>query len=211
MPTPRSFRALTPRTLALGAGLAALTLAAATPAAAQYRDQYRPPVQAYASYGSYGQSYGRADTRVVVTYGQPSPYDYGYSYPRTGAAGAVYEGETRVYAATGAAATGRGSYGYDDYGYGGGYYQSPRPHDGYAYRYRQRHDSYGRGHDRDYDRGGRYGYSRYQGYRDEYGYQDDRPRSDHRRDRYDDRYDRRDRRYDRRRDCDCSDVYMYDR
>lgn len=203
MSTPRSFYALTPRTLALGAGLAALMLAAAAPAAAQYRD-HRPPAQAYASYGSYGQSYGRADSRVVVTYGQPSPYDYGYSYPRTGAAGAVYEGETRVYAATGAAATGQDGYGY----YGDTYYQPPRAHDGYAYRYRQRHDSYGRTHDRGYDRGGRYGYSGYQGYRDEYGYQDDRPRSAPRRDRYD---DRRDRRYDRHRDCDCSDVYMYDR
>jgi len=208
MSTPRSFHRLP-----LVAGLAALTLAAAaTPATAQYRDHYRPPAQAYGSYG-YSQSYGRADTRVIVTYGQPSPYDYGYSYPRTGAAGAVYEGETRVYAATGAAATGRDGYGYDDYGYGGGYYQPPRPHDRYAWRYRQRHDSYGRGYDRGYDRGGRYGYSRYQGYRDDYGYQDDRPRSDHRRDRdrYDDRHDRRDRRDDRRRDCDCSDVYMYDR
>lgn len=208
MSTSRSFRALTPRALALGAGLAALTLAAATPVAAQYRD-HRPPAQAYTSYGSYGQSYSRADSRVVVTYGQPSPYDYGYSYPRTGAAGAVYEGETRVYAATGAAATGRDGYGYGYYS--DSYYQPPRPHDGYAYRYRQRHDSYGRDYHRGYDRGGRYGYSRYQGYRDEYGYQDDRPRSDHRRDHYDDRYDRRDRRYDRRRDCDCSDVYMYDR
>lgn len=201
MSTLRSLRVLTPRTLAVGVGLAVLTLAAATPAAAQYRT-YGPPAPAYASYGSYGQTYGRADTRVVVTYGQPSPYDYGYSYPRTGAAGAVYEGETRVYAATGAAATGQDGYGY----YGGSYYQPPRPHDGYAYRYRQRHERYGRDHDRGYDRGGRYGYSRYQGYRDEYGYQDDRPRSDHRRD-----HDRRDRRYDRRRDCDCSDVYMYDR
>jgi hypothetical protein len=199
MSTPRFFRPLT-----LGAGLAALTLAAAAPAAAQYRD-HRPPAQAYGSYSSYGygQSYGRADTRVVVTYGQPSPYDYGYSYPRTGAAGAVYEGETRVYAATGAAATGRDGYGY----YGDTYYQPPRRHDRYAWRDRRRHDSYGRGDDRGYDRGGRYGYSRYQGYRDEYGYQDDRPRSDHRRDHY----DRQDRRYDRRRDCDCSDVYMYDR
>lgn len=193
MSTSRSFRALT-----LGAGLAALTLASAAPAAAQYRDHYRPPAQAYGSYSSYGygQTYGRADSRVVVTYGQPSPYDYGYSYPRTGAAAAVYEGETRVYAATGAAATGRDGYGY----YGSGYDQPPRPHDGYAYRYRQRHDSYGRSYDRGYDRGGRYGYSRDQGYRDEYGYQDDRPRTDHRRDRY-----------ERRRDCDCSDVYMYDR
>ena len=200
MSTPRSFRAL-----ALGAGLAALTLAAAAPAAAQYRD-YRPPAPGYASYGSYGQTYGRADTRVVVTYGQPSPYDYGYSYPRTGAATAVYEGETRVYAATGAAATGRAGYGY--YGgsyYGGSYYQPPRQHDRYAWRDRQRHDRYGDRHDRGYDRGGRYGYSRYQGYRDEYGYQDDRPRPAYRRDRYDDR------RYDRRRGCDCPDVYMYDR
>ena len=101
MSTLRSLRVLTPRTLAVGVGLAVLTLAAATPAAAQYRT-YGPPAPAYASYGSYGQTYGRADTRVVVTYGQPSPYDYGYSYPRTGAAGAVYEGETRVYAAAGA-------------------------------------------------------------------------------------------------------------
>lgn len=193
MSTSRTVRALT-----LGAGLAALTLTAATPAAAQYRDPYRdhrPPAQAY----------GYSDSRVVVTYGQPTAYDYGYSYQRTGVAAAV--GETRVYAATGAAATGRGGYGHDAHGYSGAsYYQPPRPHDRYAYRYRQRHDS----HDRTYDRGGRYGYSGYQGYRDEHGYQDDRPRSARRDDRSDTRYARPGR-YERRRDCDCSDVYMYDR
>lgn len=203
MSTPRSLLTLTPGTLAWGAVLAALALAAATPAAAQYRGSYHPPAPAYAPHGSYGQAWGRADSRVVVTWGQPSPYDYGYSYPRTGAAGAVYEGETRVYAATGAAATGRDGYG--DYGdYGDRHYQPPRPHDGFSYRYRQRHDAYGRGYGR--DRGGRYGYSADQGYRDEYGYQDDRPRGV--RSRRSDRYEYRE---VRRRGCDCADVYLYDR
>lgn len=206
MSTSRPVRAPTPGTLTLGIGLAALMLAAAAPAAAQYRGSYHPPAPTYAPHGSYGQAWGRADSRVVVTYGQPSPYDYGYSYGRAGVGAAVYEGETRVYAATGAAATGRDGYGYAGYGYGGGYYQPPRPHDGYDYRYRQRHDSYGRTHDRGYDRGGRYGYSPYQGYRDEYGYQDDRPRSV--RARRSDRYEVRE---VRRRGCDCADVYMYDR
>ncbi len=188
------------RALTLGIGLAALTLAAATPAAAQYRGSYHPPAPAYAPHGSYGQAWGRADSRVVVTYGQPSPYDYGYSYGRAGVGTVVPEGETRVYAATGAAATGRDGYGYGHYG--DRHYQPPRAHDGFAYRYRQRHDGYDRG----YDRGGRYGYSPYQGYRDEYGYQDDRPRTVRSR-----RSDRHEVREVRRRDCDCADVYMYDR
>ena len=206
MSTSRSFRALTPGTLVWGAGLAALALAAATPAAAQYRGSYHPPAPAYAPHGSYGQAWGRADSRVVVTYGQPSPYEYGYSYGRAGVETVIREGGTRVYAATGVAATGRD--GHDPYGdyYGDRQYQPPRPHDGFSYRYRQRHDGYGRGYDRGYDRGGRYGYSPYQGYRDEYGYQDDRPRSG--RARRSDRYEYRE---VRRRDCDCADVYLYDR
>jgi len=67
------------------------------------------------------------------------------------------------------------------------------------------------GHTGRYAHGGRhgYGYGRYeprphQGYRDVWGYNDDRPPSARGWSR-----DRRDRRYDR--DCGCGDVYLYDR
>ncbi len=207
--------------LRLACGLAALTtaVALAAPTLAQtwggdaYGRGYSSYSQGSYSQNSYSRGYARSEGRVMITYEAPSPYDYGYSYGRAGVSGPVYEGETRVYAATGAAATGRSGYGYD-YGYGydhGGrgevWYQPPRQPDRYAWRYRQRHDGYGDRHDRSYDRGGRYGYSVYQGYRDEYGYQDDRPRPARHRG-----YERREDRYDRRRhDCGCADVYLYDR
>ena len=208
--------------LHLACGLAALTacaaLAAPTLAQTWGGDAYGQGYSRSYSQNSYSQSrysqgYARSEGRVVIAYDAPSPYDYGYSYGRSGVSGPVYEGETRVYAATGAAATGRSGYGYDDrYGYDHGgrgevWYQPPRQHDRYAWRDRQRHDGYGDRYDRGYDRGGRYGYSVYQGYRDEYGYQDDRPRSARHRG-----YERRDDRYHRRRhDCGCADVYLYDR
>ena len=75
---------------------------------------------------------------------------------------------------------------------------------------------YGQGYNHDYGRsryghgyGGGYGHRRYDppsqsGYRDEWGYNDDRPPSAR---RWSD--DRRSQRRDR--DCGCSDVYFYDR
>lgn len=60
------------------------------------------------------------------------------------------------------------------------------------------------------DRGGRYGYSvrhdeeRPRGYRDRWGYNDDRPPAARRHDHGEARYRRRD-------DCDCRDLYLYDR
>ena len=95
------------------------------------------------------------------------------------------------------------------YGYGGvGYpYAQTRS---YSYGYAQPYHGYSQyGYA---DRGGRYGYSRNvrhdqrrPGYRDRYGYHDDRPPTRHRAEyRYDNDY-----RYDR--DCYCQDVYLYDR
>jgi hypothetical protein len=86
---------------------------------------------------------------------------------------------------------------YSAYGYGGGRYG--QGHGGYGYG--RDHGRYG--HDRGYSR--RSSGSRV-GYRDEWGYQDDRPPStlSRRRDRYGYGYG-----YER--DCGCGDVYLYDR
>jgi len=130
---------------------------------------------------------GGATSTAAQTWGQPVYIPAPAIAPYGGGA----------YAATGRLATGYGAY---------GYYVAPS----------QRHYGYGYGA---YDRGGRYGWSdpyghgygyrqgyryprydsgRRAGYRDWYGYNDDRPPS---------RY--RDRGYDR--DCDCRDLYLYDR
>lgn len=80
------------------------------------------------------------------------------------------------------------------------------------YAYYGGHPAYGGAYPYDWrrhDRGGRYGYSvrheeRRSGYRDRWGYNDDRPPTSR---RYGD-----DRPYaDYRSDCDCRDVYLYDR
>lgn len=94
------------------------------------------------------------------------------------------------------------------YGYGGVGYPYARTRS-YSYTYSQPTHGYGQ---YGYDRGGRYGYSRsfshdqrQPGYRDRYGYHDDRPPVRHRAQyRYGNDY-----RYDR--DCYCQDVYLYDR
>lgn len=134
---------------------------------------------------TYGQGYYGGG---YVRYGQGYGSQYGYGGPS--------EMDPRAYAATGAYADGySGGHG-AGYAYGG--YQGP----------------YGYGHGRyGYDRGGRYGYSyprydsgRRPGYRDWYGYNDDRPPSGgygYSSRRYDDGYGRR--------ECGCSDVYLYDR
>ena len=91
----------------------------------------------------------------------------------------------------------------EPYSHGDGYgqrYSGGR----HGYGYDQGHGRYG--HDRGYSR---YGHGRYDppsrpGYRDEWGYNDDRPPSAR---RWSD--DRRSQRHDR--DCGCGDVYLYDR
>lgn len=97
------------------------------------------------------------------------------------------------------------SYGYSGVGY------PYAPVQTYAYG---GHPAYGGAYPydwRSHDRGGRYGYSerryddRRSGYRDRWGYDDDRPPTAPRHGYGDDR------RYRDHRDCDCRDVYLYDR
>jgi hypothetical protein len=152
-----------------------------------------------------------AGAASAQTWGQPV-YLNAWGRPIGGTP--LSEVETRSYVQTG-----RWADGYADrpvvhvpgsaYGYGYGYGHAPRPGYGYGYGHAPR-PGYG------YDRGqGRYGHavrhgrSRYDppsrsGYRDEWGYNDDRPPSAQRGPN-----DRRARRHDR--DCACGDVYLYDR
>lgn len=136
-----------------------------------------------------------ASAASAQTYGQPV-YLNAYGRPIGGTP--LSEVETRSYVGTGYWADG-----YSDRpqvyvavpGYGRGYGSH----------------SYGRGygddrHGRSYDRHprGRYEAPSQSGYRDEWGYNDDRPPSSR---RWSD--DARDRRHER--DCGCLDVYLYDR
>ncbi len=133
------------------------------------------------------------------TYGQPV---YLNAYGRPVGGSPLSEVETRSYVETG-----RWADGYSDRpqvyvpapGYGQGY--------GHSYgqsRYSQ--DRYGRGYHHGYSSHGqrRYDPPSRPGYRDEWGYSDDRPPSAR---RWSD--DGRSRRHDR--DCGCGDVYLYDR
>lgn len=135
------------------------------------------------------------------TYGQPV---YLNSYGRPVGGSPLSEVETRSYVETG-----RWADGYSDrptvYVPAPGYGQ-PYGYRGYGYGdYRHGYGRYG------YSSGYGYGYGnrRYDppsrsGYRDEWGYNDDRPPSARR-----GSYDRRTRSHDR--DCGCADVYFYDR
>ena len=140
------------------------------------------------------------------TWGQPVYLD---AWGRPVGGTPLSEVETRSYVGTG-----RWADGYSDRprvyvpapGYGQGYGR------GYSYDQRYGHDR-GYRHDRGYGRRrhghGHYDHRRYDprsqsGYRDEWGYNDDRPPSAR---RWSD--DRRSGRHDR--DCGCGDVYLYDR
>lgn len=133
-----------------------------------------------------------AGAASAQTYGQPV---YLNAYGRPVGGTPLSEVETRSYVATGRWAD--------------GYSERPRvyiPAHGYgqSYGYGYGH-GYGQGHGYSHDRG----YRRYDppsrpGYRDEWGYNDDRPPSARR-----GASDRRGHRHDR--DCGCSDVYLYDR
>ncbi len=187
---------------AMAAAIAALALAGA--AQAQTYGQpysYRAPTTyGQPQYQGQYQGYGR-------NYGHVSGYSYGYA----GVGTPLSEVETRSYVQTGRYADGYSHGSPEQYGYGyryGGY----SPTHGYGHGYQ--------GHSQSYygDRGGRYGYShdrRYRengsrpapGYRDEYGYNDDRPPS------YSGSYRREDRRHDGHDGyrCNCqSDVYYTD-
>lgn len=141
---------------------------------------------------------------AAQTWGQPV---YVSPYGRVVGGAPLSEVETRSYVTTG-----RWADGYSDQayvyvpapaygarsGYGHGY--DGRYDRGYGYRSQHRYgDRYGHGSSH-----GRYGSGPFQGYRDVWGYNDDRHPSARGWSR-----DRRDRRYDR--DCGCGDVYLYDR
>ena len=141
---------------------------------------------------------------AAQTWGQPV---YVSPYGRVVGGAPLSEVETRSYVTTG-----RWADGYSDQayvyvpapaygarsGYGHGY--DGRYDRGYGYRSQHRYgDRYGHGSSH-----GRYESGPYQGYRDVWGYNDDRHPSARGWSR-----DRRDRRYDR--DCGCGDVYLYDR
>ena len=125
-----------------------------------------------------------AGPAAAQTWGQPihvSPHGH------VGGGTPLSELETPSYVATG-----RWADGYSDQAW----VHAPAPVYGPPPRY---------GYDRRYDRRHRYDYGRYEprprsGYRDLWGYNDDRPPSAHGGWR-----DRRDR------DCGCADVYLYDR
>ena len=132
-----------------------------------------------------------ADVAVAQSYapswGQPIYVD-GWGRPVGGTP--LSEVETRSYVDTG-----RWADGYTDQPYVVVPYPGGRP--SYGYGRGPRHRAYGYGHGYQ-----SYGGRPYQGYRDEWGYQDDRPRPGRR------GYVDRGRRYD---DCGCGDVYLYDR
>lgn len=141
-------------------------------------------------------SLAHAGAASAQTYGQPV---YLNAYGRPVGGTPLSEVETRSYVQTG-----RWADGYSDRpqvyvpapGYGIPYATKGHRH-GY---YRNR-----RGHGYDYtSHRGRYERPGRAGYRDEWGYNDDRPPSAR---GWSD--DRRGRRYDR--DCGCGDVYLYDR
>ena len=166
-------------------GAAALLMLAAGAAQAQTAP---PPSRAVWGVAAYGQP----------VYGRPYGYPPGYAGPGT----PLSEIETQAYVRTGENADG-----YAHYGYGG--YPSAWRYDGYGqgYGYSRYREDYAY---RDRDRGHRYGGQRRervrQGYRDEWGYQDDRPPTarGYGRDGYRHRGDH----YD---GCGCPDVYLYDR
>lgn len=137
-----------------------------------------------------------AGSAAAQTWGQPI---YVSPYGRVVGGTPLSEIETRSYVSTGRWADGHSDQAYvyvpapeygQPYGYGRGY--------GYAYGDRHgRYDRYGHGrHDR----------RPHEGYRDVWGYNDDRHPSAR---RHHDRRYRRDYRHDR--DCGCGDVYLYDR
>ena len=126
-----------------------------------------------------------AGTASAQTYGQPL-YLNGYGHPVGGTP--LSEVETRSYVETGRWADGNSDRPYV-------YVPSPGYRQGYG------HGRHGHRHDRGY---GRYGAPSQPGYRDEWGYNDDRPPSAQ-------RWSGEERSRRRDRGCGCSDDYLYDR
>lgn len=133
-----------------------------------------------------------ADAASAQTWGQPV-YLNAYGQPVGGTP--LSEVETRSYVGTG-----RWADGYSDLPR----VYVPAPGYGQAYSHGHGQGRYGHGYSRGYDGHRRYSPPAQAGYRDEWGYSDDRPP---RARRWSD--DRRSHRHDR--DCGCSDVYLYDR
>lgn len=138
---------------------------------------------------------GLAGSASAQTWGQPI-----YVSPYGGPVGGtpLSEVETRSYVNTG-----RWADGYSDQAYV--YVPAPAYRARYGYSQDNRQGRWRSGYGSGYGHGyGRYEQRPHQGYRDVWGYNDDRPPSARGGNR-----DRRDRRSDR--DCGCSDVYLYDR
>ena len=155
---------------------------------------------------------GLAGGAAAQTWGQPI---YVTPWGRVVGGTPLSEVETRSYVTTGRWADGYSDQAYvyvpaPVYGVGYGVEGRAYRHDGRGYRHDDRRYGHGRyGYDRGHGYRYGYGHDRYEprprpGYRDVWGYNDDRPPSAWGRSR-----DRRDRRYDR--DCGCGDVYFYDR
>ena len=137
-----------------------------------------------------------AGSAAAQTWGQPI---YVSPYGRIVGGTPLSEIETRSYVNTG-----RWADGYSDQAY----VYVPAPVYGQPYGYGR---GYGYGHGDRHGRYDRHGHGRYdrrphQGYRDVWGYNDDRHPSAR---RHHDRRYRRD--YRDHRDCGCGDVYLYDR
>jgi hypothetical protein len=132
-----------------------------------------------------------AGAASAQTWGQPV---YLNAYGRPVGGTPLSEVETRSYVQTG-----RWADGYSDRPQV--YVPAPGYGQGYGNGYRRYGQGYGHSNDRSYRR---YDPPSRPGYRDEWGYNDDRPPSARRWSN-----DRRGHRHDR--DCGCSDVYLYDR
>lgn len=172
------------RTLAAAAALATLAVAPLALAGAASAQTYGQPIYLNA----YGRPVGGTPLSEVET----------RSYVQTGRWADGYSDRPQVYVP----APGYG-HGYDDQRYGHGYdgsYGGP----GHGRGYGRGHRGYGhypRYNNHGHDRSGRASRS---SYRDEWGYNDDRPPSTR---RWSDHH--RSRRHER--DCGCGDVYLYDR
>lgn len=169
-------RPLSKSTAFITAGAALFLLAGAAQA-----QTAPPPARAVWGVAAYGQP----------VYGRPYGYPPGYAGPGT----PLSETETEAYVRTGENADG-----YSHYGYGG--YPSAYRHDGHgqAYGYSRYREGYGY-------RGDGYRRARVrQGYRDEGGYQDDRPHTARGHGRDGSRHGS-----GHSDGCGCPDVYLYDR
>ena len=198
-----------------GLAAAAVAAAAGSAAAQNYYESYESyqgprSYQDHRSYDSRRSYESRVWTpdHLFVSGGAGAPHVTGYSHGYAGVGSPVAEVDARAYARTGSYATGYQGYpqpyGYAGYDYGYGYSAPTYTSHGYYrrddYRYAGGYNRYGydRDYDRRHDRYDRRYDERRPGYRDRYGYHDDRPPV------------YRDHRHGDRR-CYCEDVYVWDR